>query len=763
MEPISPEPTYLRGVAHRYLTDRGIATGTIQAYGIQIETKPTSKSFLDRLGFDKLGEGSLAELANQIIWFPCLDSAGQVLSWIARPLPDIEEAKYLNPKGGAYPFIPRQTWQAAAKPHRPIIITEGPVKALALAQAGQLAIGVSGVWMATRKRADGNVELISALRQFEWSGRGVYLAFDADFRTNPTVRQALVRTFLSLYKQGAKARLLSWASNQGKGIDDYLCSKGESGSVGALSKLIEGACEIGKLIEPEDLTIIQNELAIANLSRAQLSQLSRILASPLKVKRSALEEDAAHEELETVGRAFTLTDPEPWPEPVEGIELIGETIEFLRRYVVMSEAEATAVALWISLTYLEQHVDTLPILAVTSPEKRCGKTTLLTIISKLARKALPAANVSSAALFRAIEKLKPTLLIDEGDTFLRDNEELRGIMNAGHTREFAFVLRTNPVTLEPERFFTWAPKAIACIGKLPETLSDRSVEIRLQRRTQKETAEKLRDADPETFTRLQRMAFRWSLDKGHEVKRARPAIPQILNDRASDNWYPLLAIAAVAGFDGVPNMAVRLSIELPDQESIKVLVLKALRDLFNETGDDFLPTDTIIGRLNQDKEAPWAGWENSMTPEKLAKTLKSYNVKSEQRQENGERHRGYLRKTLQAVFDRYLSPSSLLPQENAPQPVHLSADQVSETIGNAQVQGTQPEHAQVLNFNTSSADSLPEPIGKEMHKFQPKLQTVGMNGSVHSNGHDGDSDAETILSPENGYGTRPRLPKQGQG
>jgi len=297
---------------------------------------------------------------------------------------------------------------------------------------------------------------------------------------------------------------------------------------------------------------------------------------------------------------------------------------------------------------------------------------------------------------------------------------------------------------------------------LPETLSDRSVEIRLQRRGQTEAAEKLRDADPETFTRLRRMAFRWGLDKGDEVKRARPNIPQVLNDRACDNWHPLLAIAAVAEFDGVPNMAVRLSIERSDPENIKVLVLTAIRDLFKEAGDGFLSTDVIIEKLNQDEEAPWAGWKNGITAEKLGKILKPYGVKSEQRQESGERHRGYSRKALQAVFDRYLSRFPLLPPEKAAQPVHLPADQVSEPIGSAQVQGTQPVHAQVPNFNLCSADQLLEPIGKDVHKLKPKLDTGGVNGNVHSDSHDEDSDEETVLCPENGYGTRPRVLKQAQ-
>lgn len=761
MEPISNNEAALQNeLANRYLAERGISDSTVKKYGIEIDISPIPERFRDRLGFNALSEGKLAELAKEVIWFPCRDADGTMVSWIARLLPAPGEAKFLTPTAVApFPFIPPQTWAAGEKSSKTIIITEGPVKALAICQIDQLPIGLGGAWMATQKGADGTIELVPTLKAFKWFGRIVYLAFDADWTTNPSVRQAMFRTFFALYRQGAKVRFLSWPLSEGKGIDDYLHTKIETceSAIKRLAILIETAGEIGKLIEPEDLRILQSELSVACLSSAQLSQISRILAEPLKVRASALEADAADEEAETVGRTFTLTDPEPWPEPVEGVDLIGETIGLLRRYVVMTESDATAVALWISLTYLDQHVDTLPILAVTSPEKRCGKTTLLTIISKLARKALSVANISPAALFRAIEKLGPSLVIDEGDTFLRDNEELRGILNAGHTREFAFVVRSNHDSLEPERFSTWAPKAIACIGKLPETLGDRSVEIRLQRRTHKETAEKLRDADPEIFTRLQRMAFRWALDNGDKVKRARPAIPQALNDRACDNWHPLLAIATVAGFGGVPNMAIRLSVDQSDQESIKVMVLTAVRDLFKEAGDGFQPTDVIIERLNQDKEAPWAGWKNGMTAEKLGKILKSYSVKSEQRQESGERRRGYLLKILQPVFDRYLAPVPFLTVENGPQPVHLPVDQVLEPFRDCTGSKINPCSAQDDNSTRAPADQVLEPIREETHRLKPKIAFGKLNGSTPSHDYDDDSDEETILSPENGYGTTRRL------
>lgn len=749
-------------VGNRYLSERGIADATAQTHGVEIDQKPASERFLGRLGYDMLSDGKLTDLASAVVWFPCRDITDVAVSWIGRILPSIGKTKFLNPKGPAFPFIPSQTWVAASKPHKPLVITEGPVKALGLAQAGQLAIGVSGVWMATQKGADGSIELVPTLREFEWFGRLIYLAFDADWKANPSVRNALIRTFLALFRQGAKVRFLCWPVSEGKGIDDYLLAKGGAGPATALTELIEGAREIGKLIEPEDLTIIENELSIAKLSKAQLSQLSRILADPLKVKASALEEDTLRNEVQTVDKSFELADPEPWLEPVAGAVLIEEIMALVRRHVIMSEHESIVTALWVLLTYVESYVDVLPILAITSPQKRCGKTTLLSILRRLVRRPLAVSSVTPAALFRSVEKWTPTLLIDEADTFLKDNEQLRGILNAGHARDLAYTLRTNPETLEPERFSTWAPKAIACIGKLPDTLIDRSVHLRLERRTCVESIAKLRDANTEVFERLPSQAMRWALDNGDKIRVARPPIPHVLNDRAGDNWFPLLAIAIVAGRDWYERVAMcAVTVNSSDDlgETLPIAVLSALRKIFRQ-GAGFLPTDEILRAVNEDKEAPWADWENGMTPEKLGRILKSFAVKSEQRQQDGERHRGYSLKALQPVFDRYLTPLLPPPNENWPQPVHLPADQVLEPLCDCTGSKNNPCSAQDDNSSRAPAGQVLEPIREEVHRLKPKIAFGELNGNTPSHDYDDDSDEETVLSPENGYGTR--LPKKAQ-
>jgi putative DNA primase/helicase len=225
----------------------------------------------------------------------------------------------------------------------------------------------------------------------------------------------------------------------------------------------------------------EREIArLAGLSRLKYEEQRKITAKSLGISVTGL--DAAVKEERRAasgqGKPLELPEPKPWETPVTGPELLNELIAALRRHVVMSDAETVATALWIIHCHAFTAFTVTPRLAITSPEKQCGKTTLLDLLSVLVPRPLLTANVGAAAVFRAIDKAQPTLLIDEADTFLRANDELRGILNSGH-RQGGSTLRCVGDSHEPRVFTTWAPAAIAMIGKLPDTLEDRAVAVRL--------------------------------------------------------------------------------------------------------------------------------------------------------------------------------------------------------------------------------------------------------------------------------------------
>jgi putative DNA primase/helicase len=157
---------------------------------------------------------------------------------------------------------------------------------------------------------------------------------------------------------------------------------------------------------------------------------------------------------------------EVWPEPVNGAALLDELVAVIHRFIICDRDTAIATALWCVMTWLIDRFQVAPLAIITAPEKRCGKSQLLSLIGRLSNRPLVASNISPSAVFRVIEAHRPTLLIDEADTFMRDNEELRGVINSGHTRQAAYVVRCVGDEHEPVQFSTWGAKALSGIGHL---------------------------------------------------------------------------------------------------------------------------------------------------------------------------------------------------------------------------------------------------------------------------------------------------------
>ncbi|KAF1003823.1 MAG: hypothetical protein GAK36_00184 [Pseudomonas sp.] len=242
-----------------------------------------------------------------------------------------------------------------------------------------------------------------------------------------------------------------------------------------------------------------------------------------------------------------FVEVEPWPEEVDGADLLDDITHALARHVIADKETLRAATLWATFTWLVDMVQVAPIANITAPEKRCGKSILLTALGKLANRPLQVSNIAPAALFRSIELWAPTLLIDEVDAFLAAHEDARGILNAGFTRDSAVVIRCVGDDHIPTPFNVWGAKALCGIGKIADTLADRSVPLRLRRRIPGENVESLRHSDPAFWERLRSRLARFALDSAEAIGKARPTPITGLNDRANDAWEPLLAIADLVG------------------------------------------------------------------------------------------------------------------------------------------------------------------------------------------------------------------------
>ena len=191
------------------------------------------------------------------------------------------------------------------------------------------------------------------------------------------------------------------------------------------------------------------------------------------------------------GGAIGFQDPDLWPEAVAGSALLGKLEETVGRYLALGPDQMVPFVLWILLAHAHEAFEISPILAITSPDKGCGKSTALALLSALVPRPLTSANITASAVFRVTDYFRPTLLLDEADTFITDSEGLRGILNSGHMRSQAYVTRVAGDEHRVSMFSTWTPKAIALIGELPATLADRSVMIRMRRRSRAESIERL--------------------------------------------------------------------------------------------------------------------------------------------------------------------------------------------------------------------------------------------------------------------------------
>lgn len=358
------------------------------------------------------------------------------------------------------------------------------------------------------------------------------------------------------------------------------------------------------------------------------------------------------------GRPFNIAEIEPWPDPVDGAWLLNELVATFRRFVVLpDECAYTTAALWTLYTFAFAHFHVAPILVATSPERRCGKTTLFDLLARLVCAPLFAGSVSPGALFRVIEKSRPTVLLDDFDSWGRENDELRAVLNSGH-RKGGMCVRCVGEDSEPRGFDTFAPKAINLIGCLHPTLEDRSIVITMRRKLPAETVVSLHDFDGEI---LRRWCARWAADNSLRIQSTNPPIPEGLINRQADNWRPLLTLADVAGGlwpDRARVAAAEAIKTATGDESLGIMLLADIRSAFDHRQCDRLPTDTLISTLTDGMvERPWLEISHGkpINSRRLAKLLKPFGIQPNTiRLPDGHTPKGYLRAWFDDAFARYL-------------------------------------------------------------------------------------------------------------
>jgi hypothetical protein len=341
---------------------------------------------------------------------------------------------------------------------------------------------------------------------------------------------------------------------------------------------------------------------------------------------------------------------------------------FLDRFVVWpSEHARLAAALWVAHTYRIDSFDSTPRIAFLSPEPGSGKTRALEVIGSLVRHPMHAVNCSPAALFRSVADLehRPTILFDEIDTVFgpkaRDNEEIRGFLNAGHRRSgvaFRCVgLGTDQRVME---FPAFAAVALAGLHDVPDTIASRAIVIRMRRRAPHERVEpyRLRHHEPEGLALGERLAETLS---GLELVED-PVMPHGVVDRPADVWEALLSIAQALGADWAGRAADACShFALAPRDvtaSLSLALLTDLREIFAAHGyPDALPTSTLLEGLWAMDESTWSAIRGKpLDAAGLARRLRAYEIRSANIRLGASVVKGYKQADLRDAWTRYLSP-----------------------------------------------------------------------------------------------------------
>ena len=311
--------------------------------------------------------------------------------------------------------------------------------------------------------------------------------------------------------------------------------------------------------------------------------------------------------------------------------------------MVASDAALVAAALWIVHTHAFEAWWTSPKFLVKSATKRCGKTRVFEVMERLVARRLLISLSTCSSVFRVIEAqgdAPPTLLMDEADKLTRANDDMRKLINAGQSKSTASVMLNVPCGdgWEPRQFSTWAPIALAGIGDQADTVQDRAVTVRMKRKTRALVVEKLRGNRDYGFNELARKCARWAVDHVEALKDSEPVMPELLHDRAQDNWEPLIAIADAAGGEW-PDRARKAALLLQqaaeemDDDEVGVQLLHDIDAIFELEGGDQITTAVLLIRLHDMEERLWATYgrsETKLTGHQLSALLRQFDVRSQQ-------------------------------------------------------------------------------------------------------------------------------------
>jgi hypothetical protein len=429
---------------------------------------------------------------------------------------------------------------------------------------------------------------------------------------------------------------------------------------------------------------------------------------------------------------------------------MAELVAFLTAYVAFpNERIPVVIAAWVMAAWMINEWERFPHLAITSPTKRCGKTHLLLVLSKVVRRPEFLSSITPAALTRIVEAEQPTLLMDEAQSLDRPGSEsaavMRELLNAGIERDSVVK------KCEQEGKSGWAPKSFriycgkifAKIGEPDGVLADRCLPVPLMRNRDKSKLKRYRSRTVQVEgASLTEQITAWvEANRERWSKRYETLEPiDLENDRMAELLMPLQTV--LLDDEKHTQLLVQFARELdardrePEMQDLGILLLNACREIFTDYPSSqaaqqaghsggrvvWMRTDDLLFYLLRREEEPWGTFNrgNPINPERLASLLRPYGIRSAR--DKKQTARGYYVASFKEAWERYLPPLSSKNPSNLPNlpnpsipsnPLLDGIDELDELDGFLEERGGLPDGG-----SNTPGPTLAQALGKEVASCQ---------------------------------------------
>jgi len=553
--------------------------------------------------------------------------------------------------GGTPPrlYIPPPARAALADASVPLVMTEGEKKALKASQEGLVSVAVGGLW---NWQAAGRP--IADLDRIDWVERETVIAPDSDVWTRPDLLQPVFALGKELEGRGAKVAVLKLPpvrDGAKAGLDDYLCARSleafsalprlplkhaafsrtsawwrgwakrkeegdEAGSEATALDLLERAASV-RVVHPAQDVIdgvlwygVPVDGALVAITSARQAYRADRLPEGIALRHtdpgaSTVSRDLAVLWL-TAGESGSIA------------RTLDALAEFFLRYVVLADRRtARWVAAWAVGTWCYRAFRVFPYLSIRSAEKRCGKSRLLGLLARVCFNASPVtAHPTEAQLYRSAARTGGVQLLDEVETLRGDKERfdaLITVLNVGFERGGVVTrLEKRGERFMEEPYEVYAPRVLAGIAGLKDTLEDRALPLFMLRRRRSEPVARLSRTTEAEAQALRQACGLACLTQIERVLGAYDDAPGLLeregiDDRAVDLWSPLVAVTCVA--------------DLEDQGTRSRELLDVARELsaVREADADAGTTARLVEALDTIQ----AGYGGTITPADLLEALRA--------------------------------------------------------------------------------------------------------------------------------------------